>query len=54
MRSQVSHELEDEGIKEIYCGTDKGTKEDGYFHSIIKQNSKAIRQLSQTSHCKVK
>lgn len=45
MRSQVSHELKD-GIREIDSGADKGTKEEGYFHSIIKQNSKAIWLLN--------
>lgn len=41
MRNDVLHELKD-GIKKIYWGTDKGTKEEGYFHSIIKQRRKAI------------
>lgn len=45
MRSQVLHELKD-SIREIYCGADKGTKEEGYFYSIIKQRSKAIWQLN--------
>lgn len=41
MGNDVLQELKD-GIKKIYWGTDKGTKEEGYFHSIIKQRSKAI------------
>lgn len=41
MRSQVLHELK-YGINKIYWGTDKGTKEEGYFHSIIKQRSEAV------------
>lgn len=40
MGNDVLQELKD-GIK-IYWGTDKGIKEEGYFHSIIKQRSKAI------------
>lgn len=38
---EVSYQLK-EGIKDIYCGAEKGTKEEGYFHFVIKLNNKAI------------